>query len=59
MKTTKAQIKKMINTMEVKRIDLKENVALEVKDIEVPLQALFDNCMNFISGDEDFVDITL
>jgi len=58
MKTTKAQIRKMINTMELKHIDLKP-VETEVKEIDVPLQTLFDNCLNFITGEEAFKNMTL
>ncbi len=47
METTQAEV--MINTMEVEKFDLDEDLSLEIVDVTKPLQELFDECLNFIS----------
>lgn len=41
--------RRMIRTMEVKQFELKDDIAIELKDVSKPLQELFDECLNFIS----------
>ena len=56
MKTTKAQVKKMINAMETRQIGLKDDLNTKNKEIEIPLQTLFDTCLSYVSVEEAFKD---
>lgn len=43
------QAESMMRTMDIAEIDLSDEVLRDVQDISVPIQALFDECLNFIS----------
>ena len=47
MTTTQAEV--MINTMEVAKYELAEDVSLEFMDLSEPIHNLFDECLNFMS----------
>jgi len=46
METAQAE---MINLMEVESFTMDEDVSCEIQDLSLPLQTLFDECLNFIS----------
>lgn len=46
METAQAE---MMNLMEVENFTLDTDVSLEIRDVSIPLQELFDECLNFIS----------
>ncbi len=50
------QAESMMRTMDIAEIDLSEDALRDVQDISVPLQTLFDECLNFISV-SDFVAV--
>ncbi len=44
------QAESMMRTMDIAEIDLSDEVLRDVQDdISVPIQTLFDECLNFIS----------
>lgn len=43
------QAESMMRTMDIAEIDLSDEVLRGVQDISVPIQTLFDECLNFIS----------
>lgn len=46
METTQAE---MMRSMDIAEIDLSEDLVMECMDVSVPIQNLFDECLNFIS----------
>lgn len=47
METKQAEV--MMRSMAIAEIELSEDILGEVQDVSVPLQTLFDECLNFIS----------
>lgn len=43
------QAESMMRTMDIAEIDLSDEGLRDVQDISVPIQTLFDECLNFIS----------
>lgn len=43
------QAETMMRTMDIAEIELSEDILKEVQDVSIPLQTLFDECLNFIS----------